>query len=73
MENFVEIKSSKIGKNSKSKHLSYIGDAEINENVNFGAGFVMANYDINKNKSIIENNVFIGSNSTVISPVVIKK
>ena len=42
--NFVEIKSSKIGKNSKSKHLSYIGDAEINKNVNFGAGFVMANY-----------------------------
>lgn len=71
--NFVEIKSSKIGKNSKSKHLSYIGDAEINENVNFGAGFVMANYDgKNKNKSIIEDNVFIGSNSTVISPVVIK-
>ena len=71
--NFVEIKSSKIGKNSKSKHLSYIGDAEINKNVNFGAGFVMANYDgKNKNKSIIEDNVFIGSNSTVISPVVIK-
>ena len=71
--NFVEIKSSKIGKNSKSKHLSYIGDAEINKNVNFGAGFVMANYDgKNKNKSIVEDNVFIGSNSTIISPVVIK-
>ena len=71
--NFVEIKSSKIGKNSKSKHLSYIGDAEINKNVNFGAGFVMANYDgNNKNKSIVEDNVFIGSNSTIISPVVIK-
>ena len=71
--NFVEIKSSKIGKNSKSKHLSYIGDAEINKNVNFGAGFVMAYYDgKNKNKSIVEDNVFIGSNSTIISPVVIK-
>tara|TARA_B000000532_G_scaffold187411_1_gene153413 strand:+ start:1314 stop:1994 length:681 start_codon:yes stop_codon:yes gene_type:complete len=71
--NFVEIKSSKIGKNSKSKHLSYIGDAEINKNVNFGAGFVMANYDgKNKNKSIVEDNVFIGSNSTIISPVIIK-
>ena len=53
--------------------MSYIGDAEINENVNFGAGFVMANYDgKNKNKSIVEDNVFIGSNSTIISPVVIK-
>ena len=71
--NFVEIKSSKIGKNSKSKHLSYIGDAEINKNVNFGAGFVMANYDgKNKNKSIVEDNVFIGSNSTIISPEILK-
>ncbi|MBL06849.1 MAG: hypothetical protein CL773_03190 [Chloroflexi bacterium] len=71
--NFVEVKSSKIGKNSKSKHLSYIGDAEISKNVNVGAGFVMANFDgKNKNKSIVEDNVFIGSNSTIISPVVIR-
>ena len=70
--NFVEVKSSKIGKNSKSKHLSYIGDSEIGKNVNIGAGFVMANYDgKSKNKSFIKENVFVGSNSTIISPVII--
>jgi len=70
--NFVEVKSSKIGKNTKSKHLAYIGDAEISKNVNIGAGFVIANYDGKlKNKSLIKENVFVGSNSTIISPVII--
>ena len=70
--NFVEVKSSQIGKNSKSKHLSYIGDTDILNNVNVGAGAVVANFDgKNKNKSTIKENAFIGSNSTIISPVII--
>lgn len=70
--NFVEVKSSIIGKNSKSKHLAYIGDTDISHNVNIGAGAVIANFDgKNKNKSTIEENVLLGSNSTIISPVVI--
>ncbi|MEC7837997.1 MAG: DapH/DapD/GlmU-related protein [Chloroflexota bacterium] len=70
--NFVEVKSSKIGKKSKSKHLSYIGDSVIEKNVNIGAGFVMANFDgKSKNKSLIKENVFVGSNTTIISPVII--
>ncbi len=72
--NFVEVKASKIGKNSKSKHLAYIGDTEISKNVNVGAGFVSANFDgKDKHKSFVEENVSIGSNSTIISPIVISK
>ena len=71
--NFVEIKKSSVGKNSKVNHLSYIGDTNIGNFVNIGAGTITCNYDgKNKNKSIVEDNVFIGSNSTIISPVVIK-
>tara|TARA_B100000579_G_scaffold167969_1_gene136661 strand:- start:10710 stop:11390 length:681 start_codon:yes stop_codon:yes gene_type:complete len=70
--NFVDVKSSQIGKNSKSKHLAYIGDTEVSHNVNIGAGAVVANFDgKNKNKSSIKENVLLGSNSTIISPVVI--
>ena len=68
--NFVEIKNSKIGKSSKASHLSYIGDSELGEGVNVGCGVVFANYDgKNKHKSIVDNGAFIGSNSSIISPV----
>ena len=72
--NFVETKKSKIKSNSKVSHLSYIGDAEIGKNTNIGAGTITCNYDgINKNKTIISDNVFIGSNSSFVAPVKIKK
>lgn len=70
----VEVKKSKVGKNTKIKHLSYIGDAQIGENVNIGATTVFANYDgKNKNESQVENDVFIGSGTIIVSPVKIKK
>mgnify|MGYP001368222754 CR=1 FL=1 len=68
--NFVETKNAIIGEGSKANHLAYIGDAEIGENCNIGAGTIFCNYDgANKNKSILGNNVFIGSNSVLIAPV----
>ncbi|MGM0368924.1 MAG: bifunctional UDP-N-acetylglucosamine diphosphorylase/glucosamine-1-phosphate N-acetyltransferase GlmU [Bacillota bacterium] len=67
---FVEIKKSKVGKGSKVPHLSYIGDTEIGENTNIGAGTITANYDgKNKYKTIISDNCFIGSNSTLVAPL----
>ena len=72
--NFVETKKSKIGKNSKVNHLSYIGDTAIGENSNIGAGTITCNYDgVNKHKTEIADNVFIGSNSSLVAPVKIKK
>jgi len=68
--NFVETKNAIIGKGSKASHLAYIGDAEIGENVNIGAGTIFCNYDgVNKHKTLIGNNVFIGSNSVLVAPV----
>lgn len=68
--NFVEIKNSQISANSKINHLSYIGDSEIGENVNVGAGTITCNYDgFNKAKTIIEDDVFIGSNTALIAPL----
>ena len=68
--NFVEIKKSNLGKNSKVNHLSYIGDANIGDEVNIGAGTITCNYDgKNKNKTIIKNKVFVGSNSSLVAPV----
>ena len=68
--NFVEIKKSKLSKNVKVNHLSYIGDTEIGSSTNIGAGTITCNYDgKNKNKTIIGNNSFIGSNSTIIAPI----
>ena len=68
--NFVEIKKSSVGKNSKVNHLSYIGDTNIGNFVNIGAGTITCNYDgKNKNKTIIKNNVFVGSNSSLVAPV----
>ena len=71
--NFVEIKNSKIGNNVSIAHLSYVGDSEIGNNVNIGAGTITCNYDGNKkHKTIIKDNVFIGSNTSLIAPVVIE-
>ena len=70
--NFVEIKNSQVGKNSKINHLSYIGDARIGKNVNIGAGTITCNYDgVNKYKTVIEDDVFIGSDTQLIAPIVI--
>ena len=72
--NFVEIKKSNIGKNSKVNHLAYIGDATIGKNVNIGAGTITCNYDgVKKSKTNIKDGVFIGSNSSLVAPVTINK
>ena len=72
--NFVEIKKSVIGKKSKVNHLSYVGDTEIGKSVNIGAGTITCNYDgISKNKTKIEDNVFIGSNSSLVAPLTLEK
>ena len=72
--NFVEIKKSVIDKNSKVNHLSYIGDSDIGKSVNVGAGTITCNYDgINKYKTKVSDNVFIGSNSSLVAPVRIEK
>ena len=72
--NFVETKKSKIKSNSKVNHLSYIGDSEIGKNTNIGAGTITCNYDgVKKNKTIISDNVFIGSNSSLVAPIKINK
>ena len=72
--NFVEVKKSKIGKNSKVNHLSYIGDTSIGKNVNIGAGTITCNYDgVKKNKTRIKDKVFIGSNSSLVAPVTINE
>jgi bifunctional UDP-N-acetylglucosamine pyrophosphorylase / glucosamine-1-phosphate N-acetyltransferase len=72
--NFVETKKIKLGKGSKANHLTYLGDAEIGEGVNIGAGTITCNYDgLNKFKTIIEDGVFIGSDSTLVAPVKIGK
>jgi UDP-N-acetylglucosamine diphosphorylase/glucosamine-1-phosphate N-acetyltransferase len=72
--NFVEIKKSKIGKNSKVNHLSYIGDTSVGQNSNIGAGTITCNYDgIKKHKTNISDNVFIGSNTSLVAPVKIDK
>ena len=72
--NFVEVKNSTLGKGSKANHLTYIGDAVIGKNVNIGAGTITCNYDgKKKHKTIIEDDAFIGSNSSIIAPVKIGK
>ena len=70
--NFVEIKKSTLGKKSKVNHLTYIGDTTIGKSVNVGAGTITCNYDgIKKNKTKIKDNVFIGSNSSLVAPLTI--
>jgi len=72
--NFVEVKKSKIGKNTKINHLSYVGDATVGKNVNIGAGTITCNYDgKKKNKTKILDGAFIGSNSALIAPIKIGK
>ncbi len=72
--NFVEIKKSTIGENSKVSHLSYVGDAIIGENVNIGAGVITCNYDgVNKHQTIIGDGAFIGSDSQLVAPIKIGK
>jgi len=72
--NFVEIKKSKIGKNTKINHLSYVGDATIGKNVNIGAGTITCNYDgKRKNKTKILDGAFIGSNTALVAPIKIGK
>jgi bifunctional UDP-N-acetylglucosamine pyrophosphorylase / glucosamine-1-phosphate N-acetyltransferase len=72
--NFVETKKMKLGKGSKANHLTYLGDAEIGEGVNIGAGTITCNYDgENKHKTVIEDRVFVGSNTTLVAPVTIKQ
>ena len=71
--NFVEVKKSVVGKNSKVNHLSYVGDSDIGKSVNIGAGTITCNYDgVNKSKTKIKDNVFIGSNSSLVAPVTIE-
>ena len=70
--NFVEIKKSTLGKKSKVSHLTYIGDSVIGKSVNVGAGTITCNYDgVKKNKTKIKDNVFIGSNSSLVAPLTI--
>ena len=72
--NFVETKKSIIGKNSKASHLSYIGDAVVGKNSNIGAGTITCNYDgVKKFKTKISDNVFVGSNSSLVAPVKLEK
>jgi bifunctional UDP-N-acetylglucosamine pyrophosphorylase/glucosamine-1-phosphate N-acetyltransferase len=68
--NFVEVKASRLGPRSKANHLSYIGDSEIGARVNVGAGTITCNYDgVSKNRTVIEDDCFIGSDTTLVAPV----
>ena len=72
--NFVEVKKSIIGKDSKLNHLSYIGDSKLGNKVNIGAGTITCNYDgIKKSKTIIDDEVFVGSNSSLVAPIKLEK
>jgi bifunctional UDP-N-acetylglucosamine pyrophosphorylase / glucosamine-1-phosphate N-acetyltransferase len=72
--NFVEIKKSKLGRGTKSMHLAYVGDATVGKNVNIGAGVITANYDgTSKHETTIEDDAFVGTNSTLIAPVRVEK
>jgi bifunctional UDP-N-acetylglucosamine pyrophosphorylase/glucosamine-1-phosphate N-acetyltransferase len=72
--NFVELKKSEIGKGTKAMHLSYLGDSTIGKDVNIGAGTITCNYDgMRKHRTVIEDNVFVGSDSQLVAPVKIGK
>ena len=72
--NFVEIKKSILGKKSKVNHLTYIGDTSVGKSVNVGAGTITCNYDgVKKSKTKIKDNVFIGSNSSLVAPLTIQE
>jgi bifunctional UDP-N-acetylglucosamine pyrophosphorylase/glucosamine-1-phosphate N-acetyltransferase len=68
--NFVEVKNSRINSNSKANHLAYVGDSLVGARVNIGAGTITCNYDgVNKHQTIIEDDVFIGSDTQLVAPV----
>jgi bifunctional UDP-N-acetylglucosamine pyrophosphorylase/glucosamine-1-phosphate N-acetyltransferase len=72
--NFVETKKLRMGKGSKANHLTYLGDAEVGEGVNVGAGTITCNYDgFSKYKTVIEDRVFVGSDTTLVAPVRVGK
>jgi bifunctional UDP-N-acetylglucosamine pyrophosphorylase/glucosamine-1-phosphate N-acetyltransferase len=72
--NFVEVKNSEIGVGSKANHLAYVGDATIGRNVNIGAGTITCNYDgANKHRTVIEDDVFIGSDTQLVAPVIVRR
>jgi len=72
--NFVEVKASKVGRGSKANHLAYVGDSVVGRNVNVGAGTITCNYDgANKHKTIIEDDVFIGSDTQLVAPVTVRR
>jgi len=72
--NFVETKKVRLGKNSKANHLTYLGDAEIGDGVNIGAGTITCNYDgVHKHKTVIEDGVFVGSDVTLVAPIKVGK
>jgi bifunctional UDP-N-acetylglucosamine pyrophosphorylase/glucosamine-1-phosphate N-acetyltransferase len=72
--NFVETKKIRLGKGSKANHLAYLGDAEIGDGVNVGAGAITCNYDgVSKRKTVIGDQVFVGSNSTLVAPLTLGK
>jgi bifunctional UDP-N-acetylglucosamine pyrophosphorylase/glucosamine-1-phosphate N-acetyltransferase len=72
--NFVETKKMRLGRGSKANHLTYLGDAEIGEGVNIGAGTITCNYDgVNKHRTVIEDGAFVGSDATLVAPLKIGK
>tara|TARA_B100001939_G_scaffold209406_1_gene180066 strand:+ start:4109 stop:4726 length:618 start_codon:yes stop_codon:yes gene_type:complete len=72
--NFVEVKKSTVGKNSKINHLSYVGDTSLGRSVNIGAGTITCNYDgFNKSKTKIKDKVFVGSNTSLVAPVTLNE
>jgi len=72
--NFVEVKASDIGIGTKASHLSYIGDSSVGRNVNVGAGTITCNYDgANKHRTVIEDDVFIGSDTQLVAPVTVRR
>jgi len=72
--NFVEVKNSRIAAHSKANHLAYVGDTTVGSNVNIGAGTITCNYDgANKHRTVIEDDVFIGSDTQLVAPVTVKR
>ena len=70
--NFVEVKNSQFGANSKANHLAYVGDASVGSRVNIGAGTITCNYDgVNKHRTVIEDDAFIGSDTQLVAPVTV--
>ncbi len=72
--NFVELKKSRLGRGSKASHLAYLGDATVGDGVNVGAGVITCNYDgVNKNRTVVEDGAFVGTNSSLVAPVKVGK